>query len=95
MNRLLRNSNPNIRRVYTNLEAWAKDEIALLCEEWRPYKIVRFDVEPYYFALTVCRWQQKAEYLTYATAGKRLVIRPRLLRIAQAGREDDRHSRPH
>jgi len=89
MSKWLRNSDYRIQRIYENMEAWAKDEIAHLCREWRPHKIVYFKVEPYCFTLTACCWHQtcqdNAQYYNYATHSKRLVIRPRRLRIAESG----------
>ena len=87
MSRWLRSSDHYIQRIYENMEVWARDEIARLCEEWCAYQITSFEVAPYYFSLTALCWQGKPEHRSFATSGKHLVIRPRLLRIAEAGSE--------
>ena len=82
MRKWLRDSDHRVQRIYENMEIWAREEMALLCEEWCAYKITNFDIAPYSFAFTAKCWQNGN--LSYATCGyKRLVIRPRLLKIAE------------
>ena len=81
--RWLRNSDQRIRRIYENLEPWAKDEIALLCDNWSAYEISHFHVTPYSLLLTAASWNDGVKYLVYAAAEKRLIIRPKLLKIAE------------